>query len=120
MTKQDRTSHKRQFLKSTIIGFGFLSGLWLHLGFDPGTFVYNFLQKLLIAAEPQYTQTIKVVFLTLPIILTCIGWLGAYRRAGLWGVFAVLLALGAGMLFNPISILLLGGAIVIGFFAAKR
>jgi hypothetical protein len=111
---------KKLFLKETVIGFGFLSGLWMHLGFDPSTFVAVYLQKLLIAVEPQYENIIKIVFLYGPIVLTLFSVFMAYRRAGYFGLLAVLLAFLAGLWLNLLSIPLLAGAVLIGFFAARR
>lgn len=111
---------KKLFLKQTIIGFGFLSGLWIHFGFDPGTFVADKLQALLIAVEPQYETTIQGIFLYGPIVLTLFAVFGAYRRAGYFGLLAVLLAFLAGLWLNALSIALLAGAIVIGYLSARR
>jgi hypothetical protein len=118
--KQRPPSKKGQFIKQVVVGFGFLSGLWIHIGFDPGTFVYDFLSKLLIHAKPEYTQSITILFFALPIILTCISVLGVYRRAGYFGLFAVGMAFLAGLWLNILSIPLLLGAVVIGFVAARR
>ncbi len=113
-------SHRRAFLKSSVVGFGFLSGLWVHLGFDPQTFVFELLQKILLKFEPQYADTIKAVFLALPIIITCTAVLLAFRRGGWFGLAAVSLAFLAGLWLDGRSIPLILLAIVIGFFSAKK
>jgi ABC-type sulfate transport system permease component len=118
--KKPRFQHKHEFLKSTIISFGFLSGVWIHLGFDPQSFVFSLLQDILLKVEPEYVQAITIVFFALPIILTCIGVLTAYRRAGWWGLLATALAFYAGIILNVSSIGLLAAALIIGFFAARR
>lgn len=114
------TSARKKFIRSTVIGFGFLTGFWIHLGFDPQSFVFAVLQKLLIAVQPQYTHFITFVFFALPTFLTASTLLFAYWKTGKLGLFAVALAFAAGVLLNWSSIPLLFGAIILGFFAARR
>lgn len=111
---------KKLFLKQTVIGFGFLSGLWIHLGFDPGTFVATWLQHLLISVRPQYESIIKTIFLYGPILLTFFTIFVTYRRAGYFGLFAVALAFLAGLWLNLLSVPLIAASIIIGYFAARR
>jgi hypothetical protein len=118
--KPSRFRHKHEFLKSTIISFGFLSGVWIRLGFDPQSFVFSLLQEIIVKADPDHVQAITTIFFALPIILTCIGVLTAYKRAGWWGLLATGLAFTAGLLLNKTSIGLLAAAIIIGFLAARR
>lgn len=118
--KYSRLSRRQTFIRETIIGFGFLSGVWIHLGFDPQSFAFAFLQKLLVGAEPQYSQVIIMLFFTLPIILTCVSILGTYKKAGWFGLAAVGLAFYAGYVFELQSIILLIVALVVGFLAARK
>ena len=122
MAEHQARKHGRRtaFLKQAVIGFGFLSGLWVHLGFDPGTFVYALLQKLLVLSDPIHQKWITLGFLILPVALTLSSVYGAYKRAGVWGLIAVGLAFLAGFFLSVASIALLLAAIVIGYFSARR
>lgn len=114
-----RKSPRKDFIKSTVIGFGFLTGFWMHLGFDPQSFVFSILQKLLIMVQPQYTPLITFFFFALPIVLTASTLLFAYWKTGKLGLFAVALAFAAGVLLNMYSLPLLAAAIVFGFLVGR-
>lgn len=113
-------THKRQFLKSFVIGFGFLSGLWVHIGIDPRSVVAQWLQQLLLTIDPAHSTWFALVFLYGPTVLTFLAIILIYRRAGILGFIAVALAYTAGILLNLTSIPLLLLAVVIGWFAARR
>ncbi len=113
-------SHKKAFLKEAIIGFGFLSGLWVKLGFDPGTFVRNLLEEILLRADPAHEKIIVLAFTYIPLLITIFAVLLIYRRAGWFGFIATGLAYLAGLVLSIYSIPLLIGALIIGFFAARR
>ena len=115
-----RRTMKGRFLKNAVIGFCFLSGLWVHLGFDPGNMVSNFLQSLLLRFDPQHEVIIKLIFFLSPAIITFLTMLFIYRKAGLWGLIAVGLAFLAGTWLDLRSIPLIVVALIIGFFAARR
>lgn len=113
-------SHKKLFLKEAVVGFGFLSGVWAHLGFDPGTFVQEILEKILVIADPTHAPLISLVFRYAPLVLTVVAVILIYRRAGWWGYVATGLAYVAGLWFTLLSIPLLLAAIAIGYLAARR
>ena len=112
--------HRLTYLKTTVIGFGFLSGLWVHLGFDPQSFVFGILQTVLLKVEPQYASVITALFFGLPIVLTLSSLLGAHSRGGWFGLAAVALAFAAGVLLNATSIPLMIIATVVGFLTARK
>jgi hypothetical protein len=112
--------HKRKFLKSSVIGFGFLSGLWAHFGFDPSSFVASWLEVFLLSLNTVYEQWILLTFLYAPALLTFFAIVLVYRRGGMFGFVAVAFAYAAGLLFSLLSIPLMILAIVIGWFAARR
>jgi hypothetical protein len=119
-----RREHRKRFLKSSVIGFGFLSGLWAGLGVDPGSFVAQWLQTILLAVAPAYGSPITIAFLYGPTLLTVLAVFLAYRRAGFLGFVAVALAYAAGFLLAVLhltaAVILLLLAIMIGWFAARR
>ncbi len=115
-----RKEVRKRFLKSSVIGFGFLSGIWAGLGFDPGTIVWGWLHGILITADPMHAVWISYSFVFLPTILTAIAILLIYRRAGILGFIATLFAYVAGLLLDARTIPLLIAALIIGFFAAGK
>lgn len=108
------------FLKEAVIGFGFLSGIWTHLGFDPETFVREILESLLVNADPGHAVWIKLLFRYVPLALTLLALILIYRRAGFWGYVATGIAYLAGLWFTLLSIPLLLVALLIGYFAARK
>lgn len=115
---------RRRFLKSSVIGFGFLSGLWAGLGVDPESIVAAWLQTILLSVAPMHEQWITLAFLYGPTILTVLSIVLVYRRAGLLGFVAVALAYAAGFFLAFLNIiaglLLLALAFIIGWLAARR
>jgi hypothetical protein len=113
-------AHRRQFLKSSVIGFGFLSGLWVHIGIDPSSVVAQWLQQTLLTLDPAHAPWIAIAFLYGPTLLTFLSIILVYRRAGFLGFIAVVLAYAAGFLLAVESLILIALAILIGWFAARR
>jgi len=113
-------SARRRFLKTSVIGFGFLSGLWAGFGIDPESIVASWLQNILLSAAPHYELWITLAFLYGPALLTLIGLVLIYQRAGFLGFVAVALAYAAGFLFSLTSIPLMLLALLIGWIAARR
>lgn len=113
-------SPREKFIRGTVIGIGFLNGLWLHLGFSPGNFLSDFLQKLLLQFDPSQADLISKVFLIAPIVMTSIIFLYIFSRAGFLGILAAGMALYAGYILNIYSIYLMIGALLIAIFATRR
>ena len=113
-------AHKRKFLKSSVIGFGFLSGLWVHIGINPGSIVAQWLEQILLTVSPENVTWITLAFLYGPTLLTLLSLFIVYHHAGFFGFIAVALAYAAGITLSLMSIPLLLLAIVIGWLAARR
>lgn len=113
--------HKRKrFLKTSVIGFGFLSGLWVHIGVDPSSVVAQWLERFLLTVSLENAPWITLVFLYGPTLLTIFSLFFVYRHGGVLGFIAVALAYTAGLLLSMISISLFFLALIIGWFAARR
>jgi hypothetical protein len=115
-----RSQARRRFIRSAVLGLGFLSGLWTRLGFDPSTWVRERLEVILLGAHTGQEPLIKLAFYYGPILLTAITMLLVYRRAGLWGFVAVGLAYVAGLWLNVTSIFLLGFALLIALLSVRH
>lgn len=115
-----RSRARKRFIRSAILGVGFLSGLWAHFGLDPQTWVATKLESLLLSVGSAQEIAIKLVFLYGPIIFSLITMLLIYRRAGLWGFVATGLAYLAGLWLNALSPVLLGLALLIAIVSVRR
>ncbi len=115
-----RLSRKQRFVRGAITSFGFLSGVWIHLGFDPQSRVHDLLAHLLTSANPEYGHAIALVFFALPIITACAALLGTYRHAGWIGLLSLALAFYAGLRFDVFGAGLLAAALLIGLLATRR
>lgn len=109
------------FLKEFVILFGFLNGLWLALGVNPGARLLEVLVGIvenLVSGAP-----VRVLFTFAPILfVVAMLWL-IYRRGGWVGFLAVGLGFVAGLqvLAAPeLSFFLLLAALVLGFLATRR
>jgi len=115
------SNSRRTVVKELVIGFGFLNGLWIAIGFNPQNEVIKFLQFNLEGLSP----VLKTFFIILPIILmigTIITILKVYRSGGLIGIIALLTAFAAGTLVLKdwrISIALLAIAALIGLITFR-
>jgi hypothetical protein len=108
------------FLWESVIGLGFLSGLWTSIGISPQSLVIGFIGKSTSSMYPD--PAIRALFIVLPTILLIISIISAYKRGKIPGLFSVILAYISGLLLitAPVSaIILLLSAVVIGILATR-
>lgn len=109
------------FLKEFVILFGFLNGVWLAVGVNPGAELLGVLQG--IAERLVSGRLVAFLFTAIPIALT-VGVLYLILRKGGWvGFLAVLCGFFAGLhvISSPTRMaLLLVLALALGFVATKR
>ena len=109
------------YLWQYVIGLGFLSGIWTAIGINPGAVILNVLGQATEAIWPD--PLVQRLFLVIPVILLIISIVQAYRKGGILGLVAVIVAYVAGLsiLVNLwTTILLLAAAIVTGYLATNR
>lgn len=112
----------KNLVKSLVVGFGFLNGIWLAIGIDPQDELIHFLQPILSNLHPF----LKVLLIILPGLLmigTVITIFRIYKRGGIIGSLAVLIAFIAGAIILQnyiISMGLLLMALVIGQVSFRR
>jgi hypothetical protein len=108
------------FLWESVIGLGFLSGLWTSIGISPQSLIISFIGQ---SASNMYPDpTIRVLFILLPTILLIVSIISAYKRGKIPGLFSVILAYISGLLLitAPVSaIILLLSAVIIGILATR-
>jgi len=106
----------KSFVQEFVLGFGFFSGLWIHIGIDPEVEVIKALSSVVqqLAPNPMYS----FVFWIIPIIATLGSLAGSYFLGGWLGLIAVGLALLGGIFISSgfgVFCLIIG--IILGFIA---
>lgn len=108
------------FLKEAVILFGFLNGLWLAIGVNPGAELLDVLRGIV---ENAFSGTlVRTLFAILPLVLVVAMLAFIHRRGGWLGFIAVGAAFVAGLvlLAEPTwAFFLLLGALALGYFAAR-
>lgn len=108
------------FLKEFVILFGFLNGLWLALGVNPGAELLDVLVGIL--ASLISGAPIRTLAALLPLLLLVVMLYLILKRGGWLGFLAVALAFIAGLslLGAPTtSFFLLVGALALGWVATR-
>lgn len=104
------------FIQEIVIGFGFINGLWINIGFDPESSIIQILLDMIYIFNPSFTVTYISWFI--PIILALsilVPSLLAYYIGGIPGLLAVIFAFIGGIFINlTIGALLLLLGIVLG------
>lgn len=112
------------FLKESVILFGFLNGVWVAIGVNPGQRLLEVLLDVLQRAHPG--EGVSALVALLPFLIVALTLYLVYRvwRKGRWlGIAAVACAFLAGMqvLGDPLaSLTLLGAAVLVGYLATTR
>jgi hypothetical protein len=108
------------FIWESVIGLGFLSGIWTAAGINPQTIILGLVEK---STETVYPDpVISTLILVLPTIILIISIITAYRRGKIPGLFSVIIAYVSGLLVLSSTwpaILLLCCAIGIGILATS-
>ncbi|GIU70192.1 MAG: hypothetical protein KatS3mg002_1428 [Candidatus Woesearchaeota archaeon] len=112
----------KSIVKNLVIGFGFLNGVWFSIGINPEDEIITFIQPILSKLHPW----INILFIILPGLLligTFYTLFSIYKKGGIFGSLAVLIAFIAGaiILTNYIlTIILLIISLIIGKIAFKK
>ena len=112
---------QQAFLKESVVLFGFLNGLFLAIGVNPGRTI------LAVVAEMADSLTggngaVRLVLTLLPLVLLVVALYLIHKRAGWLGFVAVGVAFLAGLwlLAEPVTgVVLLAAALGLGWFAAR-
>jgi hypothetical protein len=109
------------FIRESVIGLGFLSGLWTAIGINPQTILLTLAEQT--ADELLHDPYIRFFFVVLPMALLLFSVITAYKRGRVVGLVSVLLAYGAGLcVLESLSLsgVLLIVAIILGIFATSK
>jgi len=111
----------KNYLWQSVIGFGFLSGLWTAIGIDPEQVVLTAVQN---AVDTAYSDSaIHTLFIVLPTLLLLFSIYGAYKNGKVPGLVSVIVAYFSGLLIlnqTGLALVLLLCAIVFGWIATNR
>lgn len=109
-----------KFLREAVVLFGFLNGVWLAVGVNPGARLLEVLEGIL--QRLTGNEWVPFLFTIVPILLVAAMLLFIAKRGGVLGFVAVGLAFVAGLnvVVQPVTALaLLVAAALVGWFAAR-
>lgn len=109
-----------KFLREAVVLFGFLNGVWLGIGVNPGATLLQTLER--VVEDLTGAGFVPFLFTLVPLVLlgAMLWYVG--RRGGVLGFLAVGLAFVSGLvvLSAPVtSLVLLAAALAVGWFAAR-
>jgi hypothetical protein len=109
------------FIRESVIGLGFLSGLWIAIGINPQTILLTLVERS--ADKVLHDPFIGFFFLVLPTLLLLLSLVTAYKRGRVVGLISVFFAYAGGLVVLEslyLSGILLVIAIVLGMCATSR
>lgn len=109
------------FLRESVIFFGFLNGLFLGLGVNPGATIFAVLGNILDSLTGG-NGAVRLALTLAPLALVALALYLIHKRAGLLGFVAVGIAFLSGLWLRPEPItgaLLLVAALAVGYVAAR-
>jgi hypothetical protein len=109
------------FIRESVIGLGFLSGVWTAIGISPQTILLTLVERS--AYEVLHDPFIGFFFLVLPPVLLLLSLVTAYKRGRVVGLISVFFAYTGGLVVLEslyVSGTLLVIAILLGLFATSR
>ena len=109
------------FIRESVIGLGFLSGLWTAIGINPQTVLLTLAERS--ADEVLHDPSIRFFFVVLPTILLLLSVITAYKRGRIAGLVSVFFAYAGGLVVLEslyMSVILLVIAILLGIFATSK
>ncbi len=105
-------------MKEFVIGFGFLSGLWIAVGVNPEAEIINAFAEVI----KELGSSLGFIFYLISLIVLILSLLSAYRLGGNLGLIAIGFAFAGGLLIivlPPLGIILVIIGIVMGFGATR-
>ena len=109
------------FIRQSVIGFGFLSGIFTAIGIDPEETVIALAGSTVTSLYPS--QELSYLFVILPTILLLLSIVTACRFGGIIGLLSVVVAYFAGLAIFASYMtagILLVVAVVLGYIATNR
>jgi len=108
------SSRGNAFVKELVIGFGFLNGLWIHIGFNPEDAISQALLQILKSFSPSTASTVGLGLLIASIAILIVSVWASYRIGGIIGLVAVILGFIGGILLGGVGIFILIVGVILG------
>lgn len=112
---------KQTFLKESVVLFGFLNGLFLSLGVNPGATLFAVASNIVVSLTGA-NGVVLLLLTVAPLALLAFMLYAIHKRAGWLGFVAVGVAFVSGLwlIADPTAaFLLLIGALTLGYVAAR-
>jgi hypothetical protein len=109
------------FIRESVIGLGFLSGVWTAIGINPQTVLLTLVERS--ADEVLHNPSVRFFFVVLPTLLLILSLVTAYKRGRVAGLVSVFFAYVGGLVVLEslyLSGILLVIAILLGLFATSK
>jgi len=109
------------FLKEFVVLFGFLNGVWLAIGVNPGAEFLEIVRETAVSLLGE-NGWLEFAFHALPLALVGIALFAIFRRGGIVGFVAVAVAFVSGLFVVTApqwSFGLLLGALALGYWATR-
>lgn len=104
------------FVQEFVLGFGFLSGLWIHVGVNPESEILRAFADIVNELAPS--SGFSIIFWLIPIIGIAASVTGSYFIGGWFGLAAVGLAFMGGIFISStFGVILLVTGVFLGFAA---
>ena len=94
-----RVSKGEMFVRTFVIGFGFLSGLFARIGVDPQGLVVSSMLDILKEIDMSMAISFSILFGLLSIIVPVANFIEGYIAAGIVGIAAIILGWLSGYFF---------------------
>ena len=111
-----------KFVQEFVIGFGFLSGIFLAIGIDPEETIIKSIIDLLAQYDPQLAGLYAIIFSIVSVFILIATIIASFRLGGILGLIAISLGFVAGFFIlsqTVLGIILLIIAFVLGQYAPE-
>lgn len=106
----------KSFIQEFVIGFGFLSGLWINVGINPEAELWKALIEVINSTNPNHG--LGFFFWFIPILILVVSLLGAFLMGHIPGLIAVGFGfLGGIFITSTIGIVFLMIGIILGLIS---
>lgn len=109
----------KSFVQELVLGFGFLSGLWICVGINPQVIVLKKISDIVMSISPN--PLYSFIFWLIPIVVVIISLVSTYVVGGKLGLVAIGCAFVGGIyIISTTGIIFLIVGIILGFIAPYR
>lgn len=113
------TTKGERFAQEFVVGFGFLSGIFLAVGVDPEGEIIKTLMDMLAQYNPDLAGLYATIFVIISVLVLIATILAAYKLGGILGLIAIFSGFAGGLLIisQPVIGIIL---LIIGFILGEN